>query len=148
MAFFIPSISLILGQLRRPIWRQRKLRRITPNWRRPPILYTYFDTTVNPATPNPALLNRLPSNVTHHLHGTPVSWATAAHGQMHFCGGENGNLRAWALGADRQSAYLGCSSAVASADSPSPAGGHAGVEHRTLSKRKPEWRSLGDHPVW
>ena len=81
---------------------------------------------MNPATPNPALLNRLPGNVTHHLHGTPVSWATAAHGQMHFCGGENGNLRAWALGADRQSAYLGCSSAVASADSPRPPGGMPG----------------------
>ena len=58
-----------------------------------PIMYTYFDPTIDPATPNPATLNRLIGNVTHHLHGTPVYWVSAAHGPMHFCGGENGNLR-------------------------------------------------------
>jgi hypothetical protein len=92
----------------------------------PPILYTYFDPSVNPATPNPATLNVLSGNVTHHLHGTPVYWLSAAHGQMHFCGGENGNLRAWALGPNSVSAYLGCSSAVASAQSPHPPGGMPG----------------------
>ncbi len=92
----------------------------------PPILYTYYDPTMNPATPNPATLNQLPDNRTHHLHGTPVYWSSAAHGQMHFCGGENGNLRAWAIGTDRASAYLGCSAAVASAQSPPPGGGMPG----------------------
>jgi hypothetical protein len=87
-----------------------------------PILYTYFDPTMNPATPNPETLNRLPENVTHHLHGTPVYWQSAAHGQMHFCGGENGNLRAWSIGANKQSGYLGCAAAVASAEVPPPGG--------------------------
>jgi hypothetical protein len=91
-----------------------------------PILYTYFSPSVNPATPNPATLNQLPGNVTHHLHGTPVYWLSAAHGQMHFCGGENGNLRAWTLGPTKSSTYLGCSAAVASADSPIPSGGMPG----------------------
>jgi len=92
----------------------------------PPILYTYFDPTINPATPNPATLNRLSGNVTHHLHGTPVYWHGAAHGQMHFCGGENGNLRAWSIGANNRSGYLGCSAAVASAQAKVPPGGMPG----------------------
>jgi hypothetical protein len=92
----------------------------------PPILYTYYDPSVNPATPNPATLNQLPGNVTHHLHGTPVYWQSAAHGQMHFCGGENGNLRAWTFGPNKSSLYLGCSAAVASADAPIPPGGMPG----------------------
>ena len=91
-----------------------------------PILYTYFDPTVNPATPNPETLNVLSGNVTHHLHGTPLYWQSSAHGQMHFCGGENGNLRAWTIGRDCTSTYLGCSSAIASADSPRPSGGMPG----------------------
>jgi PQQ enzyme repeat len=91
-----------------------------------PILYTYFDASMNPATPNPATLNNLPGNRTHHLHGTPVYWLSAAHGQMHFCGGENGNLRAWTLGPAKSSTYLGCSAAVASANSPIPPGGMPG----------------------
>jgi len=91
-----------------------------------PILYTYFSPSMNPATPNPATLDQLPGNVTHHLHGTPVYWLSAAHGQMHFCGGENNNLRAWALGPTKSSTYLGCSAAVASANSPIPPGGMPG----------------------
>ena len=91
-----------------------------------PILYTYFSPSMNPATPNPATLDQLPGNVTHHLHGTPVYWLSAAHGQMHFCGGENGNLRAWALGPTKSSTYLGCSAAEASADAPIPPGGMPG----------------------
>jgi len=91
-----------------------------------PILYTYFDPAVNPATTNPATLNQLPANRTHHLHGTPVYWLSSAHGPMHFCGGENGNLRGWSLAADKSSKYLGCSAAVASAESPVPPGGMPG----------------------
>ena len=68
-------------------------------------------------TPNPATLNVLSGNVTHHLHGTPVAWLSTAHGQMHFCGGENGNLRAWSLNQAGLSTYLACGSAVASAES-------------------------------
>lgn len=91
-----------------------------------PIIYTYFDPTIDPATPNPATLNRLSGNVTHHLHGTPVLWTSAAHGLMHFCGGENGNLRAWTLNPSKSSTYLGCSSAFASASAQVPPGGMPG----------------------
>jgi hypothetical protein len=101
-----------------------------------PILYTYFDATMNPATPNPTTLNRWPGNVTHHLHGTPVYWLNAAHGAMHFCGGENGNLRAWSLNLDSSSAYLGCSSAYASPDSvasPNPNGPKGGMPGWSIS---------------
>jgi hypothetical protein len=45
---------------------------------------------------------------------------------MHFCGGENGNLRAWTLGATKASAYLGCSQAAASAQARVPPGGMPG----------------------
>jgi hypothetical protein len=92
----------------------------------PPILYTYYDPTINPAPPNPATLNQLSGNRTHHLHGTPVAWLSAIHGQMHFCGGENGNLRAWSIGPGNLSNYLGCAAAVASANSPIPPGGMPG----------------------
>jgi PQQ-like domain len=96
----------------------------------PPILYTYYAPVINPATPNPTTLNQWPLNVTHHLHGTPLYWQSAAHGHMHFCGGENGNLRAWTVNGDKSSAYLGCSSAYASPDSvasPNPNGPHGGM---------------------
>jgi PQQ-like domain len=92
----------------------------------PPILYTYYDDAMNPATPNPATLNWLSGNVTHHLHGTPVFWLSAAHGSMHFCGGENGNLRAWTINANKSSTYLACSAAYASTNSPVPPGGMPG----------------------
>jgi hypothetical protein len=92
----------------------------------PPILYTYYDPGVNPATPNPATLNQLAGGVTHHLHGTPIYWVSASRGKMHFCGGENGNLRAWSLAPNKASNYLGCSSAYASAQSRVPPGGMPG----------------------
>jgi hypothetical protein len=92
----------------------------------PPILYTYFDPAINPAPNDPTALNRFAANRTHHLHGTPVAWKSAAHGWMHFCGGENGNLRAWRINANLTSVYLACSEAFASPESPIPAGGMPG----------------------
>lgn len=92
----------------------------------PPILYTYYDPNINPAPSDCRGLNRFSAGVTHHLHGTPVAWSSAAHGQMHFCGGENGNLRAWTLKPDHSSAYLACSSAYASANITAPPGGMPG----------------------
>nr|WP_321986531.1 PQQ-binding-like beta-propeller repeat protein [uncultured Lichenicoccus sp.] len=80
----------------------------------PPILYTFFDPALSPAPARPTGLNTLSGNVTHHLHGTPLLWKSAQRGWMHFCGGENGNLRAWQIEADRSSSYLACSAAYAS----------------------------------
>jgi hypothetical protein len=89
----------------------------------PPILYTFFDPGVQPAPPNPAALNKYAGNKTHHLHGTPLVWKTARRGWMHFCGGENGNLRAWQIEANRSSTYLACGQASASPN----AGDHGGM---------------------
>ena len=94
----------------------------------PPILYTFYDPTINPATTDPTTLNVFAANVSHHLHGTPVVWLSAVHDQMHFCGGENGNLRAWNVATNRSSSYLACSSAYASPDSQaSPTGPKGGM---------------------
>lgn len=92
----------------------------------PPILYTFFDPTMNPAATDPTAFNRFSGNVTHHLHGTPVAWNNSTNGQMHFCGGENGNVRAWKITANKLSSYLGCSAAFASPDAPVPTGGMPG----------------------
>jgi hypothetical protein len=91
-----------------------------------PILYTYYDPTVNPEPINPAALNVFSANRTHHLHGTPVAWKSSSRGWMHFCGGENGNLRAWQLNPDLSSAYLACSEAYASPECVDPYGGMPG----------------------
>jgi hypothetical protein len=83
----------------------------------PPIFYTYYPgTQKSPAPANSTALNFWGDNCTHHLHGTPVLWKSAAHGWTHFCWGENGNLRAWALSNAGVSTYLACSAEVASAD--------------------------------
>lgn len=81
----------------------------------PVILYTFFDPAFPPAPADPTKLNTLSGNVTHHLHGTPVIWKSGTHGWMHFCGGENGNLRAWRLQPDHSSVFLANSQAFASA---------------------------------
>jgi hypothetical protein len=93
----------------------------------PPIFYTYYPGTRPSAAPTKISdLNFWGANRTHHLHGTPVLWNSAAHGLIHFCWGENGNLRAWALSGTGASTYLACSAEVASAQSPVPPGGMPG----------------------
>jgi PQQ enzyme repeat len=95
--------------------------------RTPPIFYTYYPgPTPNPAPTDPSVLNMYFAQRTHHLHGAPVIWQSSIHGTMHFCGGENGNLRAWRLNPDGSSAYLACSAEVASPQSPVPPGGMPG----------------------
>jgi PQQ enzyme repeat len=92
----------------------------------PPIFYTYYPGAQSPSPANASGLNFFGANRTHHLHGTPVLWQSAAHGLVHFCWGENGNLRAWSLAQSGASTYLGCSAEVASAESPVPLGGMPG----------------------
>ena len=70
-------------------------------------------------------MNVFSANRTHHLHGTPIAWKSGK-GWVHFCGGENGNLRAWQVEASLASAYLGCSAAYASPESAVPFGGMPG----------------------
>lgn len=93
----------------------------------PPIFYTYYPgPSPSPEPQDVTTLNTYFANRSHHLHGTPVVWQSDAEGMMHFCGGENGNLRAWRLNADGTSTYLACSAEVASPQSPVPLGGMPG----------------------
>ena len=93
----------------------------------PPIFYTYYPgPQLSPAPASVANLNVLEAQRTHHLHGTPVVWKSAVHGLMHFCWGENGNLRAWTITNAGMSTYLACSAEMASAQSPIPPGGMPG----------------------
>jgi hypothetical protein len=95
--------------------------------RSPPIFYTYYPgPQLSSAPGSPSTLNVMVGQRTHHLHGTPVVWQSATQGTVHFCGGENGNLRAWRLNADGTSTYLACSAEVASPQSPVPPGGMPG----------------------
>lgn len=93
----------------------------------PPIFYTFYPgVQPSPAPANVTDLNFWGANRTHHLHGTLVLWDSAAHGLTHFCWGENGNLRAFALARSGVSTYLACSAEMASAESPVPLGGMPG----------------------
>ena len=94
--------------------------------RAPPILYTYYDASMQPAPQSPTALNKLPGGATRHLHGTPLLWRSAVHGLMHFVGGENSALRAWTLAADGTSMYQAGSDEIASAQAPRPPGGMPG----------------------
>jgi PQQ enzyme repeat len=94
--------------------------------RAPPLLYTYFDTAMQPAPQSPTALNKLPGGATRHLHGSPVLWQSAAHGLMHFVGGENSALRVWTLSANGSSTYQAGSNEIASPLSPRPPGGMPG----------------------
>lgn len=92
-----------------------------------PIFYTYYPGPApSPAPADPSALNTLFAQRTHHLHGAPVVWQNSTHGPMHFCGGENGNLRAWRLNPDGSSTYLACSAEVASPQARVPPGGMPG----------------------
>jgi outer membrane protein assembly factor BamB len=59
------------------------------------IFFTYFPGTfaLNPLVS----VNAFPTGFTQHLHGSPLSWASATHGTMLFVWGENAPLRAWTL---------------------------------------------------
>lgn len=93
----------------------------------PPIFYTFYPgPQPSPAPKNVTDLNFWAGNKTHHLHGTPVLWNSAVHGLVHFCWGENGNLRAWKIANTGASTYLACSAEMASANTTSPLGGMPG----------------------
>jgi hypothetical protein len=94
--------------------------------RAPAILYTYYDPTMQPSPQSPDALNKYVNGATRHLHGTPLLFQSAAHGTMHFVGGENSALRAWTIAADGSSAYQAGSNEIASVQSPRPPGGMPG----------------------
>jgi hypothetical protein len=91
-----------------------------------PILYTYYDPTMQPAPQSPDALNKFVDGATRHLHGTPLLFQSATHGIMHFVGGENSALRAWTIAANGSSTYQAGSNEIASAQSPRPSGGMPG----------------------
>jgi PQQ enzyme repeat len=93
----------------------------------PPIWFTFFPGPGVSAMPDDiSTLNRLFLQRTHHQHAAPIYWRSPEHGPMLFCWGENGNLRAWSVGANGAASYLACSAEVASAQSPVPPGGMPG----------------------
>jgi hypothetical protein len=81
---------------------------------------------MQPAPLSPDALNKFVEGATRHLHGTPLLFQSAAHGTLHFVGGENSALRVWTIAADGSSAYQAGSNEIASAQSPRPPGGMPG----------------------
>jgi outer membrane protein assembly factor BamB len=77
------------------------------------IFFTYFPgNQFNPLVS----INSFPgSGQTHHLHGSPVAWASDTRGMMLFCWGENSPLRAWTIDKAGQMKFLGESHETASA---------------------------------
>jgi hypothetical protein len=93
----------------------------------PAIWFTFYPGPQPSPMPNDiSTLNRHFFQRTHHQHGAPVYWRSAEHGPMLFCWGENGNLRAWRVGANGVATYLACSAEVASAQSREQFGGMPG----------------------
>jgi len=93
----------------------------------PPIWFTYFPGPGASAAPDDiSTLNRLFFQRTHHQHAAPIYWRSAEHGPMLFCWGENGDLRAWSVGANGVATFRACGAEVASAQSPVPPGGMPG----------------------
>jgi hypothetical protein len=93
----------------------------------PPIWFTFYPGPQVSAAPNDiSALNQHFLQRTHHQHAAPIYWHGTEHGHMLFCWGENGNLRAWSLGANGVATYLACSAEVASAQSQEQFGGMPG----------------------
>jgi hypothetical protein len=76
------------------------------------VFFTYFPGTfaINPLVN----VNGSPDGKTHHLHGSPVAWASDS-GPMLFVWGENTPLRSWSLKTNGQITFLGESEETASA---------------------------------
>jgi outer membrane protein assembly factor BamB len=70
---------------------------------------------------------------THHLHGSPVFWASAVHGPMLFAWGENSELRAYALDGSGRAALLAHGAELASAALATSANGMGGMPGGMLS---------------
>lgn len=92
----------------------------------PAVFSTYYPPTLNPMPGDVTALNVLWDGMTHHQHGEQVLWRSPEHGQMLFCWGENGNLRAWSLSEAGEPRYLACSAEMASANAARPPGGMPG----------------------
>jgi len=105
-----------LGQTQSKVLGSANLACTYAQLKAPPIFYTYY----------PGPQGTAPATRTHRLHGTPVLWRSASHGVMHYCWGENGNLRAWALSNGGASSYMGCSVETASAELQASSGGAPG----------------------
>lgn len=93
----------------------------------PPIWWTYYPGVgLDPAPQDPTALNVNVNQTTHHQHGSPIVWQSAAHGLVAFCMGENGNLRAWKVSPDATMQFLASSDEIASPQARRPPGGMPG----------------------
>ena len=86
----------------------------------PPVFLTYDPDRANPAYAGARPDGNLdfkpqPGVKTHHLHGSPVFWQSAAHGGMLFAWGENAQLRAFSMTPAGKTSLLAQGDTVASA---------------------------------
>lgn len=91
-----------------------------------PIFFTYYSPALSPHPDDIRTLDTLWNNVTHHLHGNPVTWNSIERGPLVYCWGENENLRAWSLNEGGSLTYLARGAESASPQSPVPSGGMPG----------------------
>lgn len=91
----------------------------------PPIFFTYYPPTLNPAPQHVETLNTLFADRMHHQHGAPISFHSPEFGPMLFNWGENENGRAWQVTA-QACKYLARTAESASPESPVPPGGMPG----------------------
>jgi hypothetical protein len=104
--------------------------------KQPPYWYTYYPCDTDDCTGIPSAAPADPSDLdfvferrTHHMHSTSVRYKSSVHGMMLFCGGENGNVRAFTMAPDGKLTFLANSQEVASANAPvsnTQAGGMTG----------------------
>lgn len=94
------------------------------------MFWTYYPgDALSPFPDNISTLNVLWGGKTHHQHGSFVVWRSPDRGMMAYCMGENGTLRAWAIGfksQDSNIAYLAEGEETASWGSIRPPGGMPG----------------------
>lgn len=98
--------------------------------------YTYYPCDTpdcarmpSPEPKDPSDLDFIFEGRTHHMHSTSVRYHSSVHGMMLFCGGENGNVRAFSLAPDGKLTFLANSADAASPNAPvsnTQAGGMTG----------------------
>ena len=108
------------------------------SWKAPPTFLTFDPDPSVQAYRNASATGNMdfkpsPGVRTHHLHGSPVFWASAAHGPMLFAWGENSELRAFALDASGRVALIAHGAEIASAQLARASNGMGGMPGAMLT---------------
>ena len=103
-----------------PATNYAKLKSV-PEW------FTYYPgAAVSPTPQTSSDLDFLFNGKTHHMHSSAIRFKSSIYGKMYFCGGENGNVRAWSMDSNCKLNYLACGAEVASPNAPPLRGGMTG----------------------